>query len=204
VRISTAVVIGTCIVLVGAIGVRADTDVPTEDTVADEVVSATNDMSVASATDSTRSEAISLLSGNWSAAETAKEKKQRLEAIDEVTDDLGRLKRGKARSLLAENTSPPESLMIELTDSTATIAFEDRRLELELGGSPIEVTGTEEKTRVSAKMEGGKLIVLFQGDKGNRTTTYQADGTGLSMEVTITDDNLAGPLRYVATFARIE
>jgi hypothetical protein len=172
--------------------------------VPEEVVSATTDTSVASATDSTRSEAFSSLSGHWFAAETPDEQTPRLKAIDEVTDNLGFFQRGKARSRLAESTSPPESLMIELTDSTATIAFEDRRLELELGGPPVEVSGTEEKTRVSAKLEGERLIVLFQGDKRERTTTYKADGTGLSIEVTITDDRLAGPLTYVTTFARME
>jgi hypothetical protein len=142
------------------------------------------------------------LEGRWDAAETADEKQQRLVAIDEVTESLGRLKRGKARSRLAERTSPPSSLMIEIEGSMVTIALGDSRLELELGDSPISAPGSEGKAQVSAKMEGEQLIVVARDDDGERTTTYRADGARLSMEVSMTNVRLTGPLKYVSTYVR--
>jgi hypothetical protein len=57
---------------------------------------------------------------------------------------------------------------------------------------------------MSATMEGDRLIVVADGGKGGRTTTYSADGDRLSVEVTMTGAMLAAPLTYVATYARAE
>ena len=54
--------------------------------------------------------------------------------------------------------------------------------------------------RVSAKMEGPRLIVAARGGKGERTTTYHPNGARLSVEVTMTGRYLAGPLKYVSTY----
>jgi hypothetical protein len=202
--ISKAVILGICIISGGAIGVRAGTGVAAKDAVAEEVVSATADTSVASPSDSTRSETFSSLDGHWRTAETKNEKEQRLKAIDEVTDDLGRLKRGKARSRLEELTSPPPNLIIEVADSTVAITSGDHRLELELGGPPVKIEGSEGTSQISAKMEGELLVVLSQGDTGDLTVAYKADKKSLSREVTMTGEKLAGPLTYVTTYTRKE
>jgi hypothetical protein len=199
-----AVVLGIWIACSGAIGIRADADTPARDTGIEEAPPAAADTTVSAPCDSTGIEAILPLAGSWRAAETAAEEKQRLQAIDGVTEEMGRFRRGKARGRLAERTSPPPSLMIEIKGSKVTIASGDRRLELELGGSPIEVSGSEETAQASAKMECERLIVVTRSDEGERTTTYRADGTGLSMEVIMKDDRLVGPLKYVATYARME
>jgi hypothetical protein len=133
------------------------------------------------------------LAGRWRAAETADEKKQRLQAINEATRHLGVFRRGKARRRLAERTSPPQSLIIELEGSKVAIASGDRRLELELGRPPIEVSGKQGKAQVSAKMEGPRMIVKARSGDGERTTAYRAKGDRLSVEVTMTGANLAGP-----------
>jgi hypothetical protein len=157
---------------------------------------------VASATDSTRSDAPPSLDGHWRAAETTNEKKQRLKVIDDVTGELGRLKRGKARSRLEELTSPPPNVIIEVADSTVAITTGDHRLELELGGPPVEIEGDKGTSQVSAKMEGERLVVLSRGDTGDFSVAYRTDKKGLSREVTMTGDKLAGPLTYVTTYTR--
>ena len=144
------------------------------------------------------------LAGSWRAAETADEKKERLQAIDEATRRLRAFQQSMARSRLSERTSPRPSLILEIEGPKVTIASGDRRLELELGGSPIEVSGNQGKARVSARMEGPRLIVVSRGGNGTRTTAYHADGDHLSVEVTMTGSRLAGPLEYVATYARAE
>jgi hypothetical protein len=145
-----------------------------------------------------------LLAGGWRAAETKAEKEQRLKAIDEVTKDMGRMKRGKARSRIAESTSPPPSLTIEFADSTVAIALGDHRLELVLGGSPIEIKGDGGTSRMSAKMEGERLVVLSLSDRADLTVAYKADKSRLSREVTMTNEKLSGPLTYIATYARVD
>jgi hypothetical protein len=149
-------------------------------------------------------EASSPVAGHWRAAETEDQKKQRLQAIDDATEGMGRFRRGKARGRLAERTSPPPSLIIEIEGSRVAMGSGDRRLELELGGPPIEVSGNDGKAQLSARMEGERLIVEARGGNGGRTTTYRVDGGRLAMEVTMMGDRLAGPLEYVATYVPAE
>lgn len=201
---SRAAILGICIVLCWAVGVRADTGVDAIDAAAKEAVSATTEKSTVSATDSTRSEVSPSLDGHWRAAETKSEKKQRLGAIEDVTEELGRLKRGKARSRLEELTSPPPNVTIEFADSTVAITTGDHRLELELGGPPVKIEGDKGTSKVSAKMEGERLVVLSRGDTGDLSVTYRTDKKGLSREATMTGDKLAGPLTYVTTYSRVE
>jgi hypothetical protein len=149
-------------------------------------------------------EASSPLAGHWRMAETEDEKKQRLQAIDEATERMGRFRRGKARSRLSERTAPRDFILIEVEGSKVTIGSENRQLELELGGPPIEVSGSEGKAQVSAKMEGERLIVEARSEKADRTTAYSANGDRLTIEVIMTNVQLAGPLKYVSTYARLE
>ena len=144
------------------------------------------------------------LAGHWHAAETGDEKKERLKVIDEATGHLDTFRQGKARSRLSERTSPPRSLIIEIDDVKVTVASENGRLELELGGSPIEVSGSEGKAQVSAKMQGSLLIIMARSGKGERTTAYRASGDRLTMEVTMTGARLSESLKYVSTYVRTQ
>jgi hypothetical protein len=144
------------------------------------------------------------LSGRWRAAETADEKTQREQAVDKATGNLRPMQRSRARSRLTERTSPPQTLTIEVEGSKVTIGSGDRELELELGGSSIEVPGNEGRARISATMEGEELIVVADSGNGERTTKYQADADRLTMQVTITGARLGGPLHFTTTYARTE
>jgi hypothetical protein len=144
------------------------------------------------------------LAGRWDLAGDAAEEKQRLRAIDDATERLPRMQRGRARDMLAGRTSPPESLAISFEGSMVTIGSVGRELELELGGPPIEISGEQGKAQLSATMEGEQLIVTADGGKGGRTSTYSADGDRLLVEVTMTGARLAEPLNYVSTYERVE
>jgi len=175
----------------------------------EQVTEAERDTSVivdtaAAPDDSTHIDVSSLLTGHWRAAETEDEKKQRLQAIEEVTAEMGRFKRGKARGRLKDRTSPAPILMVEIKDSILTIGSEDHKLELQLGGAPIEISGDDGKSQVSAHIEGELLIVVAKTDKGERRTTYRTSDTSLSLEVTMIGDKLDSPLKYVTTYTRVE
>jgi hypothetical protein len=144
------------------------------------------------------------LAGSWLLAETADEKKARLQAIDEVTERFGRFMRGRARDRLSERTAPPRNLVIEIEDSKVTIVSGDRRLELVDGGTPIEISGSEGEARISAKMKGPQLIVVVTSSKAERSTVYSTKERNLLVEVTMTAAELAKPLKYVSTYSRVE
>lgn len=149
-------------------------------------------------------EPASPLAGHWRAAETADEREQRLRAIDDATDRLGRFQRNRARSRIAERTSPPPRLTIAIEESTVAITSGDRRLEVEPGTAPVEITGHQGKARVSAQIDDEGLTLLASADEGDRTTLYRASGDTLTVEVTMTGPNLAGALRYRSTYARVK
>ena len=144
------------------------------------------------------------LTGRWQAAITVDEKQQRRQAIEEATANMRPMMRSKARSRLSERTSPPRFLVLEIESPKVMIGSGEDELELELGGVPIEVSGKEGKARVSAKMEGERLIVVARTGKGERTTAYRVNGARLTVEVTMTGSELTGPLQYVTTYARKE
>jgi hypothetical protein len=144
------------------------------------------------------------VAGSWHLDPSGDHERQRLEAIDDATDHLRSMQRGRARSRLAERTTPPERLTIELAGSKVMIASGGRELELELGGSPIEVSGDQGKALLSATTEGDELIVTADGGKGKRTTRYRANGDRLSVEVTMTAAMLSAPLTYSTTYTRAE
>jgi hypothetical protein len=144
----------------------------------------------------------SLLTGGWEATETAHEKQQRLQAIDEATADLRVPWRSKVRSRLVERTAPPEELTIEIEGSKVVIASGGHGLRLELGDSPIEVSGRRGKVQVGAEMVGERLIVVARNSNGERTTAYRASGDRLIVEVKMSGSKLTAPLAYVATYAR--
>jgi hypothetical protein len=188
-------ILAILILFSGMDDVQADTESLSQAGISEEAVAAVDSASTAAAAG---------LTGRWRAAETAEEEELRRKAIDEVTQDLGRIKRGKARDRLLERTAPPPSLMIEVTGSKATIVFGDHRLELELGAEPVEIKGRESRSLVSAKMEGEKLIVVSQTDKGEQTASYWADEKSLSRKVTMTGDQLGGSLTYISTYTRTD
>ena len=144
------------------------------------------------------------VAGSWHLDTSGDHERQRLDAIDDATEHLRSIKRGKARGRLAERTTPPEQLAIELEGPKVTMTSGGRDLELELGGPPVEVSGDQGKAMLGATMEGDELIVTADGGNGIRTTRYRANGDHLSVEVTMTAAMLAGPLTYETTYTRAE
>jgi hypothetical protein len=149
-------------------------------------------------------ETSSLLSGHWHAAETANEKKERLRTIDELTRHQSGFQRDMIHSRLVERTSPPRSLLIEIEGVKVTIASENGRVELELGGPPIYISGSQGKAQMMATMQGPLLLVMARSDNGKRTTTYRANENLLTMEVKMTSTRLPGALNYVVSYVRTQ
>jgi hypothetical protein len=150
------------------------------------------------------SELAAPVEGSWKIAATADEERQRQESINHATRNLRSMQRNMARQMLEKRTAPPEALRIEVDASTVTIGSDDRELELELGGTPISVSGDDGTAQVRAKMDGDQLIVTVAGNNGGRTTSYRADGNRLSVFVSVTGSRLDGAVRYSTTYTRPE
>jgi hypothetical protein len=144
------------------------------------------------------------LTGQWQVAETADEKNERMQTINEATGHLASFQQVKARDRLSERTSPPQSLLIEIKGEKVSIASGNGRLDIELEGPPIEVSGRAGKAQISAKMQDSLLIVLARSSGGERTTVYRASGDRLIVEVTMTGARLAKSLKYVSSYVRTQ
>jgi hypothetical protein len=144
------------------------------------------------------------VAGSWKLAQSAVEKEQRLEAINQATRHLRPMQRDMVRDRLAERTSPPASLQIEIEGSKLMMSSGENGFELELGAPPVEVPASDGTARASAKMAGDELVFTADGGNGQRTTTYRADGDRLTAEVTMTGARLDQPVTYSTTYLRAQ
>jgi hypothetical protein len=110
--------------------------------------------------------------------------------------------KGMARSRLEERTSPPQNLIIEIDGEDVTIDTENGRVTLELGGSIVNISGSQGEAQVRAMRQGPELIVMTRSAKGKRRTTYRVNENLLTMEVTMTGTRLPGSLKYVVSYFR--
>lgn len=141
------------------------------------------------------------LSGRWRLAETADEEQERLRAVDRAIQRFPSLVQSRARARLVERTSPPPALEIEI-EGTRLLLSGDSRVELDLGGPPVEVSGERGKARMSARMEQDSLEIKAQGGRGGRTTTYDADGDRLTVRTHLRGERLPEAVSYTTTYAR--
>lgn len=147
-----------------------------------------------------------VLTGNWKYKSEKKIESARLAAIDEATEGLNFLLRGRARDMLREKTKPQKTL--EITDEGHQVAIEaeKRRIIFRPDGSPVQVKNQGETATIRARRKDGKLTVETQGKNGVQTIVYEmsADGTQLFLETTIAVAKIGNPLRYKTTYDRTE
>lgn len=144
------------------------------------------------------------LAGHWQARETNTERNARIEAIEVATHDLGRMKRGRARTRLTERTEPVARIKLAFEGRAVIIGSSDRSIELELGSDPVEIAAADGKMRMRAWMDGEALVVEGRGDSARQRITYRGNGDSLSVSVTMTSERLAAPVDYVTTYVRVD
>ncbi|MEO1084283.1 MAG: hypothetical protein AAFY88_08575 [Acidobacteriota bacterium] len=142
------------------------------------------------------------IEGEWRLEPTDDDKARRAEAIDQATRSFNSRIRNRARQRLTERTAPQESLRIELDGQNVTIGSERSEVELELGGAPVEISAEGGKARISARLDGERLVVETRTGQGQRTATYVADGELLRVELEMIGRRLALPLELSSTYVR--
>lgn len=144
------------------------------------------------------------LTGNWKYEAEKKNETARLEAIDQATDELNFLMRGRARDLLREKTKPNPTLKITDEGQQVIIEVDKRRITFQTDGSPVQVKNQDEMVTIRAKRKDGKLTVESQGQNGVQTIAYTVsdDGTQLLLETTVLLTKIEKAVRYKTTYNR--
>ena len=145
------------------------------------------------------------LTGVWTHSRDAKEQTGRYGAIDQATNKMISLMRGRAREMLRAKTAPQSTIQITDEGDRVTFSGKKRRVTFKTDGTPTRVDGERGTATARAKRQNGKLILTSQGnDGGVQTTVHELseDGTRLVLDVSITAKMLKSPIRYKTTYHR--
>lgn len=158
---------------------------------------------VAVAAEAAPAQTLDELNGRWQLAETADEKKQRLQSIDRATRSMPGPMRDRARGRILQRTAPRQELSLDVRGSTLTLIAEGERFELEVGGPAVEVQGPEGKAEMEARMDGEHLLIEVRAGEGRRTTRYLPGEDRLMVEFTLKGRRLSAPVQFRATYLAV-
>lgn len=162
-----------------------------------------------SADDAARSEprdALVALEGTWSATNSAKEARDRIDAqIDAVVSEMSFIKRPFARRRLTKVTEPCQTTSLtRLPDARIEIHCKGRNPAVApLDGTPVQWTDRDGETfRLTQKVEEDRIVQTFRGEDGTRRNTYRREGDRMILDARLTSDQLPEPLTFRRTFER--
>ncbi len=144
------------------------------------------------------------LTGSWRHLDLSEERESRLQAIDRATESMGMFTRGGARSRLRDATAPASELTIQDEGERVTLVTNGRRVVLTTDGASARVSGEAGEGVMQATRRDGRLHVTVRSDGSTRATVYRLspDGARLTLEVSLTNERLSGPMTYRVTYAR--
>lgn len=140
------------------------------------------------------------LNGRWELAETAEEKRQRLESIDRATRSLPGPVRDRARGRILQRTAPRQELIVDVVGSTLTLSSDGDDLVLPIGGQAVQVRRPEGKAEVRAWLEDEQLVVESRAQRGTRTTRYEPGEGRLTLRFSLQGARLSQPVEFEATY----
>jgi len=145
------------------------------------------------------------LTGVWECSRDANEQAQRYRAIDQVTNNMNRLIRGRAREMLRAKTAPQSTIQITDAGDRVTFSGKKHRVTFKTDGTPTRVVSERGTATARAQREKEKLILTGRGKDGGVQTTIHSlseDGTRLVLDVSITAKMFTIPIRYKSTYHR--
>ena len=143
--------------------------------------------------------------GVWTYMGDAGEQRQRQEAIETVTKSLPSFVRSKARKKLEERMQPPPELSLKVEGGNVELSRGGgKTMSLRIGAEPVTVEKDGKQAKASARIEGDKLIILTDGDKGQRRASYalSPDKNRLKVSVQMKGKRLSEPLAFHSTYLR--
>ncbi len=158
--------------------------------------------SVASAQSSQPSQ--SAFTGVWQYVEDTEEDERRQQAIEKATEDLSIFIRGTARGRLEEQTTPPREFKLAVNGETFRLTRDGKSVSLQFDAPPITVERDGKRGKLSIRSDGGRLVLLREGENGSRLTTYtlSSDAKQLTMSVRMRGARLSAPVAFKSTYKR--
>jgi hypothetical protein len=140
--------------------------------------------------------------GTYVFSGAAAEKRGRLAAIEDATDELFIAFRGVAERRLRKGTRIDKTMTFQHQGQRVSVAYGQLVYTLRLGAPPVEAVGNGgEKIWASAHEADGALVVEFRSKRGGRTDTFFVDFQGnLVVHVRVWSDRLPESVRYTLTY----
>jgi hypothetical protein len=119
-------------------------------------------------------------------------------AIENVTSQMGFLKRDIAKRRLTATNIPAQRLVITQTANEITIQADGAlTISTPMNGAPTSVTGPDGGTiQVSTVWQGPTLVRTFTTPDATRTNSYSLSGNTLTETVQVNSGELPQPLSY--------
>jgi len=143
--------------------------------------------------------------GQWSYIGGQKQRDGIEDAIAASMDAVSPLLRKIGTKRLRESNPVPEKISFALDGETMTITLAGDSHKAKLDGTPVKTVSSKgDKTKISHKVRGSKLIQFIDGKGGDRSNTFRLndDGTRLYLDAKITSSHLPVPCAYRLTFKR--
>lgn len=130
-----------------------------------------------------------------------------LQQINAAVNRMNFVTRPIARGRLNRTNQPYQRLVIDFTTQQVSVTMDQRAaIATPANGTPIKWTRPEdnEVLDVSTEWENGALEQTFKAEDGQRVNSYSvsADGSTLTMNVTVTSPRLPRPLTYKLVYNR--
>jgi hypothetical protein len=126
-------------------------------------------------------------------------------AIDEVVEQMNVLIRGFARRELRGRVQPERTWRIEGTGPIVYAFGDYGPIRIPVGGGVLRAPGPEgNPNRITARLQGRRLVTRFVTDTGSRTNwhTLSDDGRFMFIQVRIASGQLPADIRYSLTYRR--
>jgi hypothetical protein len=146
------------------------------------------------------------LKGTFNAANASQSEQQIERAIETAVARMNFVTRPIARGRLKKTNPAYQRIRISETGGQISVQFDDRKpLQMPADGHAMKWTREDgEVFDVSATRQAGALTQTFKAEDGERINRFSlnADGTALTLDVTITSPRLPAPVTYALKYQR--
>lgn len=113
---------------------------------------------------------------------------------------------GIARDRIRTSMEPPRRVLVSLDGARVRVTLESANTAVVAGPlrAPATTSGIQEGTRVTPRLQGGWLELLYQGEGSELRQLFstEPDGSRMHLDFTVTSPQLPAPVRYRLEYAR--
>lgn len=113
---------------------------------------------------------------------------------------------GFARDRIRSDMAPPRRVLVSLDGPQVRVTLEAARTTVIAGPlrSPARTSGLQDGTRVTPRLEGGWLELLYEGEGSQLRQLFstEPDGARMHLDFTVTSPQLPAPVRYRLEYVR--